>query len=144
MRVLGLAFPYRQDGPSKSCQCLFGSSVPSDGCCEFRSPEFGTGFWGAAVLTSLMAMPETAVDKDGQLVTRENQVRPAREILAVEPKAKPEPMGDATDCEFGCRITRTDSRHDLASALGINRVHFTFNPKESPDLASDDHSMPSR
>lgn len=65
-------------------------------------------------------MPKTSVHKDDCLAPRENQVRFARKIRAMETKTISEGMGHAPNDKFGCGVLALDSPHIFTAA---NRTH---------------------
>jgi hypothetical protein len=73
-----------------------------------------------------MAMPEAAMDEDGELAAGQDDVGPAGQVLAMKPKADAESVQEAADRAFRRRILAAHGGHD-AGALGRGHaVHSSF------------------
>jgi hypothetical protein len=66
-----------------------------------------------------MAMPETAVHQNYLATGREDQIWLAGQAGDMKPIAVPEGMHHPSDCQFGFRILRVNSRHDLRALVAI-------------------------
>jgi hypothetical protein len=60
-------------------------------------------------------MPEATMDKNHGPPTGQNDVRPARKVLAMEPKSIAKTMHESSDRELGSRIACPDAAHVLAA-----------------------------
>ena len=67
-------------------------------------------------------MPEAPVDEDDGAVLRQNQVRRAGQIAAVEAESVPQPVDEASDRDLGPRVRCLHACHDGASLFGRVRV----------------------
>ena len=65
-----------------------------------------------------MLVPEAPVDEDHGAVLRQHQVRCARQIAAMEAESVPEPVDEASDCDFGERVRCLHAGHDGAALVG--------------------------
>jgi len=63
----------------------------------------------------MVAVPEAAVHKDDGASFRQNNVRLAGQILAVESETISEPMQERADLSFRRCVSRMDATHDVAS-----------------------------
>ena len=62
-----------------------------------------------------MLMPEAVIYEYYGIVLRQDEIWFARQILAVELKAKPSRVEALADHQFGLRIFALDARHHLAA-----------------------------
>ena len=69
-----------------------------------------------------MAVPEAAVNKDNKAVLGEDEVRPSREILAVEPEAKAHTARDSADRKLRPGVLAADLGHVSAAGFGRKLV----------------------
>lgn len=80
-----------------------------------------------AALSSLelarVSMPERAIDEHGNLGSAECDVWRSWEVSPVAaPSAEPDSPQCLAECEFGCRVSVSDTRHDLAALLSCEHV----------------------
>ena len=75
------------------------------------------GHLGEPFGAGLLAVPELAVDEDGDLLAGERDVGTAGRARVVEPVAEPAPGQLAPQGEFGLRVPPADAAHHLR-ALG--------------------------
>ena len=69
-----------------------------------------------------MAVPEAAMNKDGDFVSFEDQVGRARQVLAVETEAQSHAVGSPAHRDLGCSIARANARHDFTAPLAIDYI----------------------
>jgi len=62
-------------------------------------------------------MPETSMHENYRTPAREHEVRPARKVPAVQPKAKAARVETATQQKFRLRIPAADAAHIEAALL---------------------------
>ena len=113
--MLCLAFPYNQHGPAFSFQALDVLVVPLFVPGQLWLPEIYTGFWHPGKFTSVMAVPETAVDEDDFLSTWKHQIGLPWQIGAMEAVAKPQTMNETPNQHLRSSVLVADLTHDLAT-----------------------------
>ena len=67
-------------------------------------------------------MPEAAVYENRLSVLRKHDVRTARQVFSVQPKAIPEPVKHAAHDHLRCRVLALHGLHDAASLFGAAGV----------------------
>lgn len=85
--MLERVLPDSEQAPAAPSEEKVHRAVPFLVCCNFRDPEVGAGFGHATVPAA--AVPEAAVDKDGEARVAEDEIRAARDWLM------PAPTGDS-------------------------------------------------
>ena len=73
-----------------------------------------------------MSMPKAAVNEHYSHVTRENQVRPSRQLTAAKLETQPQAMQIRANSEFGLCIFALNTRHHAATYRRIDNVRHTF------------------
>ena len=122
--TLRLTFPNRDHPPTCSTQRRDVPRISRYVPVELGYPEPDTRFGHRAVRTARVAVPETPVYEDHRAVTFQDQVRPAWEILCMQPEPEAQAMRDLPHRQFRLRIARANPRHNLAATLGIDDVHM--------------------
>jgi hypothetical protein len=64
LRLGGLTFPNRQNGPASLSECSFVPPVTGHIVVEFLRPEFDASFGSCRLRAALVPMPEAAVNKN--------------------------------------------------------------------------------
>lgn len=114
-------FPYPEKFNVKIGQESFtfpvSSFVPSD----LVFPEISVGFRGFKML--LTSMPKAAVNEDGEIGERNEEIGPAREIRMLDER---DPVGDEMffKHEFRRGVLSSDPGHDPASLLPGDSIHI--------------------
>jgi hypothetical protein len=112
-RITKRAFPYSKDGPSSYSQLPGGSPVSSLGVSDFFLPRSGIGPWHN-VLTTVMAVPEAAVDKEGHLLTRPREIRFAGQRQVTSPTLQARPAQQMHHPDLRRLVTGTpDAGHEF-------------------------------
>ena len=109
--VLESALPDDQDAPPELGKVPLVACISPDIFIEFCLPEGWASRRRGRVVTAGVAMPETAMDKDGQPVSWQHQVWRAREILAMKPKAKALCVKKSTQLHLWGGIPAPDATH---------------------------------
>jgi hypothetical protein len=122
-RDVSLALPDCHYLPTAFFEFSSHSFVASNIAFEFFGPELDPRLRRISELASGMPVPEAPVDEDDCLVSRENNVWPARKIAPVQPKAIAELVKRTSDSQFRLRVPRSDAGHHRAS-LRIDRCIF--------------------
>jgi len=107
--------------PSEIGQRLLYVSVARDITVKFGLPEFNAALGRVSETAAGMAMPEAAMNQNGNPSTRQDDVGRARKIAPVKPESNAEPVQDSPDGNFGSSILLPDPRHHGAS-LRRNRL----------------------
>jgi hypothetical protein len=68
-------------------------------------------------------VPEAPVDEDDRPVFREDDIRVAGQVFAMQAEAIPQPVQQAPDDEFRLRVPAADTRHVPASSIGRAAIH---------------------
>jgi len=92
-------------------------AVPSNVCSEFRLPELGAGRWAGGVTAPFMAVPEAAMNKDGRVILRENEVRSPLKVFCMQPIAEAASVHRPTERQFGLGVLPSDSGHHPGPGL---------------------------
>ena len=115
--VFQLVFPDAEDGPAFLAEEFFGGAVAGDVALDFFEPVFLVGGGHAAVLRA--AVPEAAVDENGEALFGEDEVRPAGDGDVAAPAFDVRGAEEREEVEFGGFVsTGTNCGHD-AGAFGF-------------------------
>lgn len=113
--IRDLAFPYHGHGPARGLQPIDRTTVPRDVRIELGLPERRGGLGQGDATTSRMAMPEAAMDEDGQSHSGHYDVGgsgKAADLRAISHAGKPQGL---TECDLGSRVAAAYAGHDLRS-----------------------------
>jgi len=111
------AFPEREHPPAMFFQSPGLSLISCDGPCPLLRPELRTCRRSHAAIAALMRMPEAAVYEDGRPIFRQNNIRSAWKIPAMQPEPIPECMKSGPDNDFRFCILAAYCGHIPASLL---------------------------
>ncbi len=89
---------------------------------DFGSPELLPGP-GLFEKPAIMAVPEAAVYEHYRAVSRQHDVRVARQLSLVEPIAEAERMQPSADSKLRLRILATDAGHHPAARGLVHDIH---------------------
>lgn len=95
-----LTFPNDLYTPSKIPELLGYPLVSFYVCRKFELPEVRSCLWLGAIQTTSVTVPKAAMHKNREPVARQNQIRPAGQILSVQPKAKTKGVSSLADGEL--------------------------------------------
>ena len=110
-------FPDAEDGPAFLAEEFFGGAVAVDVALDFFEPIFLVGGGHAAVFGA--AVPEAAVDEDGEALFGEDEIRTARNGGVAAPAFEARGAEERDEDEFGGFVsTGTNGGHD-AGAFGF-------------------------
>jgi hypothetical protein len=121
-RVPGLALPDDLDAPAQVDELLRHPAIPGDVGRELGLPELGSRLGVGAATTSFVPVPEAAMNEHRHLMFRKYEIRPARQIGAMQPKPQAASMGQTPHCQFRTSVLPPDAPHQSASVLGRKRV----------------------
>lgn len=116
------SFPNHQHSPARGFQFLPGLPVPFDIAGELDLPVFAIGRRHPAV-PAIVLVPEAAVDEDHRASRSEDQVRLARQVLAVQPVPVAQAVDQTADDHLGLHALTLDASHVLAAARRGDLVH---------------------
>ena len=119
-----LTFPHGQDAPSSPSERGDGSSISRDVAFSFCAPELCVGSGHDATVPAVMHVPKATVYEDHRPQGRQNNVRPARKLAAVQTKSVAHPVKQGAHDAFRCGVPIADPRHAATSLLtGKNVGH---------------------
>jgi hypothetical protein len=91
--VLKFTFPKNQNAPSTLLESVKNAVIASNVHFELSGPKLDSGLRNRGSRTTQVTMPETAVNENGKSMPRENQVRRARQISALQSETETYCMG---------------------------------------------------
>jgi hypothetical protein len=108
--IMGLAFPYFHYSPSQRLEKASVSGVTSDVVAELRSPKLRPSprRGGKAAVVSV---PEATMHEEDGFKFREDQIRLARKVPAMEPETQSETVCGGTHNTFWQRVLASDATH---------------------------------
>ena len=112
-----------QDPPAETAQCVLGTAIPRDVLAELLGPELDPALRRVRVPASLVAVPETAMHQHDDPIPRKHEIRPARQILAVQAESESQAMCRPADDQLRDRIPALDAGHHLAASRRVHNVH---------------------
>ena len=117
--VAGFAFPDFEHFPAKFDQFLPVFAVPAAVAFEFGAPELLPRFGHARLFAVRVGMPvpEAAVDEDDFPAAGKDEIRLARQVLAVQPEAVAHAVDEAADQQLDLAVLGADAAHQLAALL---------------------------
>src|SRR5262249_20414995 len=121
-RILGFAFPDDSHSPAQRPYRSQNLSISLHVAGKLGIPELDARSRCCAVLAASVAMPKTAVNKQGIFQPGKYQVRSTRQVSSVKPESQAELVGDLTDSHFRPRILSPYARHVRAAPASINTV----------------------
>ncbi len=116
-RLLGLAFPNREDAPTETAE---GGGVAFVAGCvafEFFSPPSRPCLGNSGVFALTVKMPEAAVDKNTDAVAWQNDIGAPRQITPVETKTIAHGVEQTADDKFRLGILAANEGHQAAALL---------------------------
>ncbi len=117
-----LAFPHHKYIPSHLVQQLVVAFIACFVVLEFCCPKVDIGFWPTVLVTAIVCMPETSIDKNRRAVLGENNVGAAWQAFHMEPVAitlMPEP---ASYSSFGLGVLTLDVAHASMPLLASHSI----------------------
>lgn len=119
--------PKDEDPPAFLSQIFNILVISDDILCKFLLPEIRPGGWGTGVMTIGMSVPETAMDKNDQIIFGQDNIRFSGQILSMQSKAKSTSVQKASHSDFRLCITALDPSHHVGSGLWIYDIsHLSF------------------
>jgi hypothetical protein len=119
----GLAFPYDSNLPPESMELFADTAITANICFEFSRPKLKSRLRKCRLLTSIVAMPKTAVNEHHRFVSRQDDIRATRKELIVQPIAKAEMPNSFTDQYLGTGIGASHTTHEPTSLFERQPVH---------------------
>ena len=122
-RMLQRALPDSGHTPAKSPECLRVSPVTIDIFLKFLLPEHLVGSGSCGIATTLVSMPEAAVDENHRPVLRKNKVRGTGQLSDM--KSISESLGEkkGAKCPFRPGVLSANARHHAAALRGGRNAH---------------------
>lgn len=120
-KVAQLTFPYHNHPPTCFFQFPPRSEVSRNIALELAVPELGAGLRDVCEST-VVAMPEAAVDEHDGPPTPQNDVRLSRQVSGMEPIAVSHCVQEATDGQFRASIAAPDAAHEYAAFFPAHDV----------------------
>ena len=99
------AFPCDQHGPAEGLGLGYHPLVSTDITREFILPEIYVGFRGVGNFAACMPMPEATMHEDDRPVTRQYDVRLARQFLISKPEPEPKRVQRLAQQHFGFGVS---------------------------------------
>lgn len=121
--LLYVAFPSRDDQPAHILKPLFCSTVPRHIRVKLRLPEFPPAFRDRRVGAARMPMPKAPMHKQNRPIPREDQIRPAGEVVAVNPEPVSQTVEVRPDSAFRTCVLSTYPAHQSASGWLGHDIH---------------------
>lgn len=122
-RRFEIALPYGQYAPSAAYKLLLGTPISFHIAEKLLSPKLLSSFGQSSEPAAFMVVPEASMDENTGPETRQNKVRAARKILAMQPKAIPPGMQKFSYDHFGLGIPTSDAGHHSGSRRTVDDVH---------------------
>jgi hypothetical protein len=119
--VHDVAFPDRDDLPTGRFQSSVVLPVAALIALKLCVPKRGIRGWSPAART-IMAMPEAAVDEDNSVVGSQNDVRCAREVLAMKPIPKAIREELAPYSALGSSVATANCGHHSRAHASLNSI----------------------
>lgn len=120
--MLEPALPDHQNTPPQGMKPRVGSVVSSDVATELLLPEPLPRLRRSRVEATSMAVPEAAMNENGQPVTRQHQVGGPRKVLAMKAKAVPKRMEVPPQEQLRLGITAFDTSHHAGADPAVNDI----------------------
>jgi hypothetical protein len=114
-QVIGLTFPNDMRTPSQIGERLLYLAVARDIAVKFGFPEFSTALGRVGETAAWVAMPEAAMNQNGDPSARQDDVGSARKVATVEPEAQAQLVQNSPNGDLGGGIPLPDSCHHSAS-----------------------------
>jgi hypothetical protein len=121
-RVFGLALPDDQAIPTAILKGPEVSRVSSPVARQFRPPVFASASRHTAFAACSVLVPKAAMNEDNFAMPCQHQVRPSREIPAVQAESKSESMHELTDGKLRSHVLAPDPPHVFAPSPRIEVV----------------------
>lgn len=121
-KVVSPTLPDHYGSPRELPQLLVDSRVAADIPFKLGKPERRVGRWSGRQATASVAVPETAVYEERHAISRQNNVRKARQMPIVKAIAEAPSVQETPDRELRLRIPPTDPGHHAAPGRSINDV----------------------
>jgi hypothetical protein len=114
-QVRRFAFPHDKYTPPEVVKGLLHLVITGDIPVELRHPELNPAFGGVSKPTTVVPMPEAAVDQEGELSAGQNYVGSAWKVSPMKPETQSQPVQYSTDGDLGSGVPLPDPRHHSAS-----------------------------
>lgn len=101
LRIARVAFPHRLNPPAKRFELGNMALIARYVRRKLGGPIVAARLWMRGEPASGMLVPKAAMDKNRELVFREDDVRLARELPAMKPEPKPKRMKSSPHSDFG-------------------------------------------
>lgn len=112
--VIELTFPDDEHPPARGLQLMLDASVARDVAVELALPELAACL-GSVGQTAVVAVPETAVDEQGDMSAPEHDIGPARQIPRLQPISVAHRMQEPANGQFRPGVATPDAAHQGAT-----------------------------
>ena len=110
-----LTFPDHHHAPTSTAQKTLGRGVSFLVALQFPHPVQPIRCRNSVSSRAIVQVPEAAVHEDHALARRKHQVRRSGQVGSMQSISIAEAVHQSTQREFGLRISRANTRHDIAS-----------------------------
>ena len=125
---LELTLPHREYAPAVGAQLGLLPDVVGDIAAKLVGPERGPGLWHAAVCTTIVAVPEAAMDEENSPELGQNQVWTTGQVLDMEAVSKTLAMKMLTHNHLGLSVLAPDTGHYVTTgSWGEGIRHISVN-----------------
>jgi len=122
--ILEFTFPNHDDIPARLLQLARICPIALDVSGQFFHPELRACFRQRCVSASFVPVPETTMDEDNRMESRQHNVRLPREILAAKGEAKTVLMKQRPNETFRFGVAVANTAHVPTAVLGSEFVHL--------------------
>tara|TARA_B100000378_G_scaffold213172_1_gene176247 strand:+ start:304 stop:768 length:465 start_codon:yes stop_codon:yes gene_type:complete len=122
------AFPYNKNTPARLIQGSVCSPITTSIALKLGLPKRRPSLRHRGIETVGMSMPETAVYKDHQIMTRKNNIRRAGEAFPMQPEAVSTGMQILSQNDFRMSVLSLNRPHHSGASRGINDISHHFRP----------------
>jgi hypothetical protein len=124
------AFPDHARPPSMFLKTVFGSAIALHVTRKLGLPKLTIGGRISSKTTTLVPVPETAMNLYRRSVARKNNVWPPWQCSIMDPETKPEPVKGAPDGHLRLRVLGTNAGHHPRARRLVDHVDhfFSWNP----------------
>ena len=119
----GLALPNTNDFPSRRDQAFCLGAISLDCAVELGLPDDPSRLRGGGARAALVTMPVASVDEHNRPQTRQHDIRTARKIISMQPKAITHRVEGLSYQQLGQCVLALHPRHVGAAGGGGKVVH---------------------
>lgn len=120
------AFPDHEDSPPHAFQGPHILPVPINIPLALLLPEFLVGRRSNPTVPAAVFVPEAAVDKDHLAMTRQYNIRRARQLSLVQAEPVSHAMNNPAHDDFGLRVLASNARHAVPVLFSIQHIRHEY------------------